>query len=200
MRTLILVKHSLPELVPDLPAARWRLAAEGRRRCAALADRLAGYDPVVIATSVEPKAGETATIVAARLGKPVVTVEGLHEHDRSNVAFLGDAAFRAAVVRCLSQPDDLVFGRETATEARQRFAAAVEGVVESYPDGNVAIVAHGTVIALFVAAHAGTDPVRLWRRLGLPSFVVLSLPALRLLSVVEAISEERAASRNDPRG
>lgn len=188
MRTLMLVKHSFPDVVPDLPAAQWRLGDEGRRRCGVLADRLAGYDPVVVATSVEPKATETAAIVAARLSKPAVTVEGLHEHDRSNVAFLDDEEFRAAVARCVAQPDDLVLGRETAADARRRFAAAVAGVVAGHPRGNVAIVTHGTVIALFVAACAGTDPFRLWQRLGLPSFVVLSLPEFRVLRVVDAIS------------
>jgi broad specificity phosphatase PhoE len=188
VRTLILVKHSVPEVVPDLPAAPWRLGDEGRRRCGVLADRMVAYDPVVVATRIEPKATETAAIVAARLGRQVVAVEGLHEHDRSNVAFLGDAEFRAAVARCLTRANDLVFGRETATEARRRFERAVDRVVCAYPHGNVAIVAHGTVIALLVAACAGTDAVHLWRRLGLPSFVVLSLPDRRLLSVVDAVS------------
>jgi hypothetical protein len=43
------------------------------------------------------------------------------------------------------------------------------------------------VIALYVAARAGVDPLPLWRRLGLPSFVVLSLPDMTLVEIVDQI-------------
>ena len=39
-RHLILVKHSLPEIMEDVPAREWILSAEGRARCKRLADRL----------------------------------------------------------------------------------------------------------------------------------------------------------------
>ena len=40
---LILVRHSSPEIDPDVPANRWRLSNEGRLLCASLADWLAGH-------------------------------------------------------------------------------------------------------------------------------------------------------------
>ena len=46
---------------------------------------------------------------------------------------------------------------------------------------DVIVVCHGTVISLFVAEQESTDPLLLWAKLGLPSFVVLSRPDLRLL-------------------
>jgi broad specificity phosphatase PhoE len=51
----------------------------------------------------------------------------------------------------------------------------------------VVIVAHGTVITLFTAAHTGLPPLPLWHRLGLPSFVVLTVPDLRLVTMVERV-------------
>lgn len=50
------------------------------------------------------------------------------------------------------------------------------------------MVAHGTVIALAVARAAGVAPFPLWRRLGLPSVVLLSRPGLALVEVVESIA------------
>jgi len=186
--TLILVKHSLPEIVPEAPASRWRLSAEGRVRCAPLARALAPYGPDRFVASAEPKARETAEIVAGLLDKPVSTAEGLHEHDRDNVPYYETAGeFEAAVAALFAAPGRLIFGRETAGEARARFTAAVEATLARYPRDNVAIVAHGTVIALFVAACAGIAPHPFWRRLGLPSFVVLSLPERRVLATVSRI-------------
>jgi broad specificity phosphatase PhoE len=192
VRTLILTRHSLPEIVPGVPASHWRLSDEGRCRCEALADRLTSYQPAVIVASVEPKAVETGQLLAAHLEAPMDTAEGLHEHDRSNVGFLSTEAFQAAVATFFVQPEDLVLGRETAAQARRRFMKAIHGLLEHYPGGNVLIVAHGTVISLFVAACAGVEPFPFWQRLGLPSYVALSVPDYTLLETVENIEQEDA--------
>ena len=187
MRHLILVKHSHPEIVTTVAAAQWRLSDAGRRRCVALAERLAAYRPTTMIASREPKAEETARIAAERLGLRHTTAEGLHEHDRSNVGWSSFEDFEAAVARFFAQPSELVFGRETADESRSRFAAAVDTAAAAHPHGNLVVVAHGTVIALLVAARTGTEPLPLWRRLGLPSFVVLSLPDMAIVEIAEHI-------------
>lgn len=183
---LVLVKHAAPAIDPGLPAHRWPLSRKGEARCVPLAERLAAFRPVVLATSPEPKARRTADVVAARLGLAAAIVEGLREHDRSEVPYLGDGEFEAMVARFFAHPTDLVFGRETAEFALSRFSAAVDGVLDRHPSGTMVIVAHGTVIALFVAARVGAEAFPLWRRLGLPSFVVLSRPG----SVVEEVVAE----------
>jgi broad specificity phosphatase PhoE len=191
MRKLILVKHSLPEIVSDLPANQWRLSDTGRLRCKRLAERLATYNPDVIVASLEPKAAETGRIVASRLGKPFETAENLHEHDRSNVRlFDTKEQFEARVASFFENPQRLVFGRETADDAHRRFAEAVAGVIGKYPSGNLAVVTHGTVMTLLVARAVGLAPFPFWKQLGLPSFVVLSLPKFDLLTVVENVGVE----------
>lgn len=189
MEHLILVKHGLPEIDPGTPAAEWRLGEEGRRQSAQLAERLVGYQPQAVVTSVEPKAAETGAIVAARLDVSTTTAAGLHEHERRGVGFLEPMAFDTAIERFFARPNDLVLGEETATQAHRRFAAAVDQVLGAYPRGDVVIVAHGTVISLFVAACAGVEPFALWSRLGLPSYVVLSRPTLGLVSTVARLDE-----------
>jgi len=52
---------------------------------------------------------------------------------------------------------ELVLGCETAIQAQLRFVRAVKRVRECYRDDTVAIVAHGTVIALFAAHYAGEE-------------------------------------------
>ena len=186
-RKLILVKHSLPDVDPSQPASRWLLSDEGRLRCLPLADRLARYRPAHIATSSEPKAIATAEIVSDRLGTPFEVTEGLHEHDRSNEPFIESKKFESAVASFFDRPNELVLGRETASQAEMRFGEAVQRLVSQYTADSVVIVAHGTVISLYVAQHTGVEPLPLWRRLGLPSFVVLSLPDLDILDVIECV-------------
>jgi broad specificity phosphatase PhoE len=185
LRSLLLIKHSLPEIVENLQASEWHLSAEGCQRCAALARAVAPYVPQVILSSREPKAQETAQILADSLKRNFVVVDNLHEHERTKTPFFSKAEFQASVQRFFDQPDRLVMGDETADAAQARFGKAIQSILADRPNDNLAIVAHGTVISLFVARQTGLDGFSLWQRLGLPSFVVLSLPDLNLVKVVE---------------
>ena len=185
MSRLILVKHSLPEIDPMVPASAWRLSDEGRRRCAGLADRLARFGPTRIVASDEPKATETGHLVAVRLGLPFATASGLHEHDRTGVPFLPADAFASRIEDLFRRPTALILGRESASEAAARFGAALDAVLGAHPAETVAVVAHGTVIALWVAARTGCDGLALWRRLDLPAMVVVSPPDGVTVEVIE---------------
>ena len=182
---LILVKHSLPEVVDGVRAREWRLSDEGRRRCDGLAEALAAFAPSgMITSSDEPKAIETAELVAARLGLPTAVDAGLAEHRRGASKLLDEAAWQAAIGRLFAHPDRLEYGEETGDQARLRFAAAVERAHAARSGrGACVCVAHGTVISLYTAAVADVDGHALWRRLELPSFVVLDLLEGRLEAV-----------------
>jgi len=189
-RHLVLVKHSLPAIDRARPASAWTLSPEGRRRATALADHLAAFAPATIHASPEPKALETATLAAARLGLEVETVAGLEEHARDGEPITTPDDFRRRAKRLFEEPDQVVFGAESATAARLRFTRALMGVVAGRAEGDLVIVSHGTVITLFVAAVAGVEPYAFWNRLGLPSLVVLSLPGLEIARVHWAIEDE----------
>ncbi len=184
---LILIRHSQSQPDPNHPASQWGLTEVGRRRCAALADRLAAYAPARIITSGEPKAAETGALAAARLALPHTA--GLHEHLREHTGWLAPGVFERTVAALFEQPTELVWGEETAAQARARFEAAVQGLLACHPGETLAIVTHGTVMTLFIARHAGIAPVPFWQRLGMPAFAVLSLPNLGLLEVVERIED-----------
>ena len=94
--------------------------------------------------------------------------------------------FEEAVESFFKEPDELVFGSETANEALARFSAAIDRIVEAAP-ADAVVVTHGTVMALYAARLGGVTPVGLWRRLGLPSFVVMTLPDRLVQSVVESV-------------
>jgi broad specificity phosphatase PhoE len=149
MHTLILIKHSKPEIKADVPAKFWDLSTEGRERAARLAERLTKYAPQRIMSSDEPKAIQTAQIVADIHHIPHHVGQNLHEHDRSNVlANDGQAQFETKVASFFDHPDDLVYGRETAAAALSRFSQALDETINRYPVDTLAVVAHGTVITL----------------------------------------------------
>lgn len=178
---LILVKHSLPKIVENIPAREWRLSGEGQIRAHRLAERLSCYQPEVIVSSIEPKAQETAEIVARRNNLEFHIVEDLHEHDRSKTSYLSKDEFQSSVRIFFENPNVLVFGSETADQCYIRFHQAVHSVLNTHGDKSIVIIAHGTVISLFVSRLTGISDLSLWNELGLPSFVVLDMQSNSLI-------------------
>jgi broad specificity phosphatase PhoE len=172
---LILIKHSTSNANPHQPPAEWTLTDEGQQRAHRLTEHLRPYDLTHIVSSTMPKAAHTAAIVAQSLGLNHTQDARLNEHRRENNApYFDDIAnFHAAIARLFAQPHQRVYGDESATEALARFSAGINAVRETH-HGHVAVVAHGTVIALLVAAHnPHLDGFDLWGRLALPSYLVL---------------------------
>jgi broad specificity phosphatase PhoE len=189
-RHLILVKHAPPTVVPGSPPARWVLSDAGRASCIPLAERLRPFYPAMIAASDEPKAAETARLLATALGhaEPIRHDHDLREHERRPEDFFDStAAFHDAVRRFFAHPEEIVFGRESASAAGTRFAAAIHRVIAETPRGNLVVVAHGTVISLFAAAHAGLAPFPLWQSLQLPSYIILALPGFRHIETCPSV-------------
>jgi broad specificity phosphatase PhoE len=184
---LILIKHAQPEIEPEVDARYWHLSLAGRASCDLLAQRLAAYAPALIVSSDEWKAIETAQLVGQRLALPTEEAAGLHEHDRRGEGYLSGAEFQKKIALLFAAQDARVYGNESGAQARERFSKAVRRVVAAHRNASIAIVAHGTVISLFVAQATNMDGYTLWRRLGLPSFVALSLPHYKLLEVGEKI-------------
>jgi broad specificity phosphatase PhoE len=172
---LILVKHSLPQIEEDRPANTWKLSAEGQVRARRLAEHLERFEPEAIISSNEPKAKETADILAGHFQLNMQMIPDLHEQDRSNVPYLSERAFQASIREFFEKPDELVFGSETANQAYTRFYRAVHSILSEYQNKTVVIVTHGTVISLFVSRLTGSSDLELWSQLGLPSFIALDL-------------------------
>ncbi len=187
MHHLILVRHSQSQITPGVPASQWPLSEEGRRRCTPLAEKLAHWKPARIVASMEPKSTETGRIAAGILGLPFENAPNLHEHARSRVEFSDRATFLARIEALFAYPEECVFGDESAAQALARFKEAVDAVLDAHSEETVAIVAHGTVIALFAARAANQDAFTFWRRLGQPALFVFDLPAMTLNTVEETL-------------
>jgi broad specificity phosphatase PhoE len=187
MRKLILIKHASPLVIPVTPPEQWKLSDKGRESCAALAEALREHEPAIIISSEEPKAQETAQLAASRLGVPTESAANLHEHDRTNVPHMRSGEFISHMELFFRRPDERVLGRESADEALSRFEKAVDSVVAAHSSGNIAIVTHGTVLALYLASHNDRDPFHLWRELGLPSFVALDLATRKITGLVAKV-------------
>jgi broad specificity phosphatase PhoE len=186
MRKLIFIRHSAVSKDPNISPHDWPLSEDGRSRTHALLPRLTPVSeapPTRFITSHEPKAMETGQILADALDKPCTTAPGLQEHDRLGTPYYANQAeFENIISRLFTQPTELVFGNETADQARTRFTQAIHTLLAQHPTDTLAIVTHGTVLTLFLAHHnPQLDPIPFWRNLQLPDLVIVSLPDMKIL-------------------
>ena len=187
MPHLLLIKHASVEVEQSKPPSSWHLSEKGRGQVPALAEKLRAHQPKVVVTSVEPKAMQTGDLLAATLNVPVERADGLHEHDRDDVQFMKTNIFISAMALFFSKPNDRRLGNESASEALARFEAAIDGVIAKHPDQEIAVVSHGTVIALLVEKLAGDNPFVVWREMGLPSYVVIDTTTKKIVERMNAV-------------
>jgi broad specificity phosphatase PhoE len=162
-----------------------------------MAQALHPYGLTRLISSLEPKAEQTAQILAEVLGIPYTTAPDLHEQLRHTVPWYDSPVeHETALLRLFAERDAVVFGEESAQAALTRFTQAIQIQQTQYPDDILGIVTHGTVSALYLEARTGIDAVEYWRAQGLPMFVVLqknpeasSLP-YRVSAMVRNFTEE----------
>jgi broad specificity phosphatase PhoE len=187
MSKLILIKHASPQVDPSMPPEQWHLSEQGKTSCIALAEAVRPHKPAMIVSSTEVKAIETAELLAASLGLPTETLEDLAEHDRSNVPHMRSGDFISMMELFFRKPTQLVLGRETADAALSRFRSAIDRVLASHPGQDIAVVSHGTVIALLLATLADKNGFPIWREMGLPSLAVMEIPSMKVLEMVARV-------------
>ncbi len=184
---LLLIRHGPSGARSDLPASAWELTEAGTEVCRQFAGRLLALRPGRFLASQEPKALATAATLAEALNVPYGPFPGLEEHARETVGWLASPAdFEEAVARLLREPDWRGFGEESGAEALDRFRRAILAALGAFPGERLALVTHGTVMTLFLAAANPLDAVAYWRALTMPACAVLALPGFRLVDTLLA--------------
>lgn len=186
MTDVVLVRHAPSRPDPGRAAVAWRPARDAGPRIRALGEALVPLRVDLVVASTEPKAVATGRRLAAELDVPYTSAPRLHEHERGHLPMLEERAWLDAVRRSLRHPDVLVFGRETANEARRRFRSALERVLSRAHAERPAVVAHGTVMSLLVAGPNGLDAFDLWRSLEMPEAWLVGWPDLALKQRIPA--------------
>ncbi|MBT5266430.1 MAG: histidine phosphatase family protein [Rhodospirillaceae bacterium] len=157
MTVVRFITHAEVNIDPGRPVAEWDLSPEGAQRMCALQDRSWIKSLVSIHSSNEPKAYQSAEILANAVGLGIKTNAGLREHDRSSTGYLPREKFEEMLHAFFRYPEVTVRGWKPAVVEQTRVVTCVETILESDPDGDIAIVSHGGVGALLMAHLAGEE-------------------------------------------
>ncbi len=178
-RGLILVRHAMPEVVPGISSKLWILGEHSREDCVLLAHALpAGLAPVVHASD-QPKARETAAVIALRRGLSMVTDRRLAEVDQGGRWI--DDDYRAVAAAYLGGSDEP--GWEPRAAVVQRFTHAVDDALAASPAGDLVVVNHGLALSLYLASVTALEIVPFWQSLTFPDAWRLDLATSSLARV-----------------
>jgi broad specificity phosphatase PhoE len=196
-RLIVLVRHGRPNVDENIHPVQWSLSESGREAAKALGEKLKdrGFTFERIISSPEAKAVQTAEAIASSLdrtvsGVVVVVDAGLSEHARNHSNFLPREDFEASIARLFSaDPSELVFGKETANAAVERFMAAIQRQMESSVMDVIAVT-HGTILSLYLGRTLGIDSLPFWRNLKMPTAIVICGDQLEVIEAVGATLPE----------
>jgi len=155
-RTLFFITHPDVAIDPEVPVTDWSLSPRGRARMAAFCAGDVAEAVTSVWCSTERKAREGAEMLAAACDCAVQEMAQLGENDRSSTGYLPPEDFERAADAFFARPDASVRGWERAVDAQTRIVTAVRGIIEADEQGgDIALVAHGAVGALFLCARLG---------------------------------------------
>jgi broad specificity phosphatase PhoE len=175
------VRHAMPRKRDGVAPGEWRLGPEGHIAAAALAGWLRLPDPpMLVVTSPEPKAAETAAPLAEQFRVPLVLDERLREVERP---WVGEG-YRLVARGYLRGEDPE--GWEDRAAVIRRVDQAVTDAHAHVDDAPVAVVGHGLSLSLHVAQKlpSGFLAGQFWSRLSFPDAWLLDLDAQLLQHVV----------------
>ncbi|EMA02862.1 phosphoglycerate mutase [Haloferax mediterranei ATCC 33500] len=173
------VRHAHSPYIPDAERSRG-LSRRGRRDAARITAHLADVADVV-ATSPYKRARATVEGVSDAAGVPLVVDEDLRERELAG-EHVED--FDTAVEHLWANPTASHPGGESHSEAQARGVAAVDRLVEAYPDRHVAVGTHGTLMALVFNAYDPRYGYEFWDGLSMPDVYEVTFVDDNPLSIV----------------
>ncbi|GAA1591697.1 hypothetical protein GCM10009828_015740 [Actinoplanes couchii] len=171
---VIVVRHAMPAVDPDVPSEQWQLAQESR--VAARLLRLHVCHPAYYVASTEPKAAQTMQEIAGV--QRVVRDAGLAEVHRPHVWFTDEGYHAAALAYARGECPD---GWEPRDQVIERFdAAVVRHAADAAAQNRTLILGtHGLAPTVWMASRyqLATDPAAFWADLRFPDILEIDLKA-----------------------
>lgn len=159
-----LLRHGQTEHTPERRFSgrnEFPLSAVGRAEAEAAAERAASLGVDVVVASPLRRTRETAEIVAARLGLPVLLDDDLVEMDFGDLEGLTADEARSkhplATRRVFTEVDVPAPGGESIADVSRRVARARARVLREHRGRSVLVVSHVTPIKLMLAAGLDVD-------------------------------------------
>ncbi|MHA1930155.1 MAG: histidine phosphatase family protein [Candidatus Thorarchaeota archaeon] len=164
---LVLLRHAEPHVeIADVPS-KWGVSKEGKAQAIKLAFSGVFNDIDLIISSDEPKAYQTADMIALRQKQSVIRNPLFDELNRDGGFYLSSSQYKLAVQTILQDYSFRVDGWETAASALSRFKRGIDQVLAEHSSKRVLIISHGIVLTMYFSELLGNSDNMLVQELNL---------------------------------
>ncbi|GEM_PF-1254420 len=178
---LILVKHAMPAVVDSLVPHEWKLDESGQAQAVKFSQFLKNNFDLdkIIYSSDEPKALQTAEIIADTCKCKVQSTNELREIDREQASLMEKSENTKKV---FEKVDEAICGKESAVQALERFEKGIKTILEIGMEEERVVVTHGAVMSLFLAKYnKEMSAFDYWEKLEWPSYAVVDAGSFKIL-------------------
>lgn len=178
MRQVYIIRHAKVQMNPSSDPTKWILSDEGIKDTRLLALRENWNHLKLLYHSPEPKAEQTAAIIAEMIGAECKVHPDLRDLEM-RTGVLPTEEFQSRVCDYLLGKSDLDF--ENYEAAQLRIRNAVHTIVNE-TDGSVGIVSHGRIITAFFSdlLERRMTPEE-WRSITFPDVSVIDIPKWKIV-------------------
>lgn len=171
MTKIYLIRYAETERTHADPTL-WSLSERGEQQARLLAEQSFWSEVKAIISSDEQKAIATVKDIAFERGIPLFTRDCLRELKRTP-EWLDD--YEARVQEVFAKPVLSIGGWERAADAQRRILLCVEELMKEFDRAPFAVVSHGMVLALLIAALRNElgYVFEIWKALGFASVTLM---------------------------
>lgn len=189
MTNIIFIHHAPTKIDAHTSAKNWLLSEDSVRLCQLLAKKIEHYAIGKIYTSTEMKAKLTGQYISEALKLDTTIISDNLQETASSKFYDSEQEFRATVKLAMQNPDTLLFGDETFTDAKKRFSAQVEILAQNHPQETITIVTHGRILSMYLGDIMPENPEIIWERLHMPAYAVVLWDTKTLLEIDYSIED-----------
>lgn len=147
MPKLYVVRHSAVNIDYSLPATRWTLSHEGIQLMMPIVESSFWSSVRTIYHSPEPKAAQTAMLIARRWRLPLAVSRGLREMEIGQMVMEREQFYN--IVGDHLEGEKACPFIEDFDAAKQRFVRSIAQIVAAHPGQSLGIVSHGRILTAF---------------------------------------------------
>ncbi|MGC5327250.1 histidine phosphatase family protein [Brevibacillus sp. SYSU BS000544] len=178
MKQLYMIRHSKVQIDPTTEPTHWTLSDVGIQAAREMALREDWHHLKMIYHSPEPKAEQTAKIVAETIGATCKVHHDLRELEM-RTGFLSASDFQMKVSEYFMGKPDPDF--EDFQAAQKRIRKAVASILDETNE-SVGIVSHGRIITAFYSDLLGRRITsEEWKSIRLPDLSVIEIPTWKIV-------------------
>jgi broad specificity phosphatase PhoE len=173
-----LIRHSKTLVEPEKPMPLWGLSEDGISVAKEFAANPLIQTIDVMYSSCQTKAIETMVYLAKPNTIPMRTHSDLTEITSFTNKFHTGETYTSQIKNFYSGHIDRIDDGETATEALERFEAALEGIKKTEQAAqNIGIVCHGYILSFFTGKYSDMNPYGLHTGIKKPDIAIFNWEA-----------------------